>query len=84
MGLSQITSPTGHDGFLIESRQMGNVLDKFLRIAAEIANEPETPEKGGQADQADPGNTLGQADETGKSATSDSGSLAAERVHADS
>lgn len=84
LGLSQITSPTGHDGFLIESRQMGNVLDKFLRIAAEIANESETPEKGGQADQAGSGNTPGQEDETGKSATSGSGSLAAERVHADS
>ncbi|OFT91153.1 MULTISPECIES: homoserine O-acetyltransferase MetX [Corynebacterium] len=33
IGLSKITSPTGHDGFLIESRQMGQVLEKFLRKA---------------------------------------------------
>ena len=33
IGLSKITSPTGHDGFLIESRQMGQVLKKFLQKA---------------------------------------------------
>lgn len=38
LGLSQIMSPTGHDGFLIESRQMGNVLDKFLGLADALAN----------------------------------------------
>ncbi|RAV32591.1 homoserine O-acetyltransferase MetX [Corynebacterium heidelbergense] len=30
IGLSKITSPTGHDGFLIEGRQMGAILTKFL------------------------------------------------------
>lgn len=39
IGLSQITSPTGHDGFLIESRQMGQILDKFLRKVGHIASD---------------------------------------------
>lgn len=30
IGMAKITSPTGHDGFLIESRQMGQALTKFL------------------------------------------------------
>lgn len=30
IGLSKIASPTGHDGFLIETRQMGQVMSKFL------------------------------------------------------
>lgn len=35
IGLSKISSPTGHDGFLIESRQMGQILQKFLsRVAS--------------------------------------------------
>lgn len=33
IGMSKITSPTGHDGFLIESRQMGLALTKFLAKA---------------------------------------------------
>ena len=37
IGMSKITSPTGHDGFLIESRQMGQVLAKFLAKAEIIA-----------------------------------------------
>ena len=41
LGLSQITSPTGHDGFLIEARQMGNVLEKFLVTAEKLAEDPE-------------------------------------------
>ena len=36
IGLSQITSPTGHDGFLIEGRQMGQILQKFLRKAEQL------------------------------------------------
>lgn len=30
IGMAKITSPTGHDGFLIESRQMGQAMTKFL------------------------------------------------------
>lgn len=41
IGLSKITSPTGHDGFLIESRQMGQVLTKFLRKTELLAEEVE-------------------------------------------
>lgn len=37
IGMSKITSPTGHDGFLIESRQMGQALAKFLAKAKIIA-----------------------------------------------
>lgn len=37
IGMSKITSPTGHDGFLIESRQMGQALAKFLAKAEIIA-----------------------------------------------
>lgn len=33
IGLSKITSPTGHDGFLTEERQMAQVLQKFLTKA---------------------------------------------------
>ena len=39
IGLSKITSPTGHDGFLIESRQMGQILEKFLGKADLLANQ---------------------------------------------
>lgn len=34
VGLAKITSPTGHDGFLIETRQMALILKKYLRKAA--------------------------------------------------
>ncbi|AHW63292.1 homoserine O-acetyltransferase MetX [Corynebacterium glyciniphilum] len=37
IGLSKITSPTGHDGFLTETRQMTIILDKFLTKAALLA-----------------------------------------------
>lgn len=37
IGLSKITSPTGHDGFLTETRQLTIVLDKFLTKAALLA-----------------------------------------------
>lgn len=37
IGLSKITSPTGHDGFLTETRQMTVILDKFLTKAALLA-----------------------------------------------
>lgn len=40
VGLSQITSPTGHDGFLIEGRQMGLILQKFLRKAEQLEQDP--------------------------------------------
>ena len=39
IGLSQITSPTGHDGFLIEGRQMGQILQKFLLKAEHIGRD---------------------------------------------
>lgn len=39
IGLSQITSPTGHDGFLIEGRQMGLILQKFLLKAEYICQD---------------------------------------------
>lgn len=38
IGLSKITSPTGHDGFLIEYRQMAQVLQKFLTKAELLAD----------------------------------------------
>lgn len=44
IGMSKITSPTGHDGFLIESRQMGQVLAKFLAKAEIIAEGTEGAE----------------------------------------
>ncbi|HCT13813.1 MAG TPA: homoserine O-acetyltransferase [Corynebacterium nuruki] len=37
IGLSKITSPTGHDGFLTETRQMTMILEKFLRKAELLA-----------------------------------------------
>jgi homoserine O-acetyltransferase len=37
IGLSKITSPTGHDGFLTETRQMTVVLEKFLGKAELLA-----------------------------------------------
>ncbi|WP_298075232.1 homoserine O-acetyltransferase [uncultured Corynebacterium sp.] len=44
IGMSKITSPTGHDGFLIESRQMGQALAKFLAKAEIIAEGTEGAE----------------------------------------
>lgn len=44
IGMSKITSPTGHDGFLIESRQMGQALAKFLAKAKIIAEGTEGAE----------------------------------------
>lgn len=41
IGLSQITSPTGHDGFLIEGRQMGQILQKFLIKVEQLARDVE-------------------------------------------
>ncbi|KAB3522923.1 homoserine O-acetyltransferase [Corynebacterium sp. zg254] len=40
IGLSKITSPTGHDGFLIESRQMGQILVKFLGKVEQLSAKP--------------------------------------------
>lgn len=37
IGLSKVTSPTGHDGFLTETRQITVILDKFLTKAALLA-----------------------------------------------
>lgn len=37
IGLSKITSPTGHDGFLTETRQMTVILEKFLTKAELLA-----------------------------------------------
>ena len=37
IGLLKITLPTGHDGFLTETRQLTIVLDKFLTKAALLA-----------------------------------------------
>ncbi|MCI1256088.1 MULTISPECIES: homoserine O-acetyltransferase MetX [Corynebacterium] len=37
IGLSKITSPTGHDGFLTETRQMSLILEKFLTKAELLA-----------------------------------------------
>ena len=49
IGMSKITSPTGHDGFLIESRQMGQVLAKFLAKAEIIAEGTEGTEGAARA-----------------------------------